>query len=121
MAAVRKPNGAAAAALLSAGLGVFTIGLMTTLAQLSGRIAHALQWWGPAGPLTGETGIGVTVWLATWLLLHAPYRKREVDFNRNMKWASILVVLGLLGTFPPVSQSVPSSSLFCQILHGAVC
>jgi hypothetical protein len=94
---------------------------MTTLAQLSGRIEHALQWWGPAGPLTGKTGMGVAVWLAAWLLLHGLYKNREVDFNQNMNWASILAFLGLLGTFPPVFHNVTSSSLLCQILHGAGC
>jgi len=47
----RLPNGPAAAAILSAGLGSAVIGLLTTGAVISTGLKSALNWWGPAGPL----------------------------------------------------------------------
>ena len=40
-----KPDGPAAAAMLSAGLGIFTLGFLTTLAVISGSVKEFLRWW----------------------------------------------------------------------------
>lgn len=96
----RKPTGIAAAALLSAGVGVFVIGLLTTLNEALG-LGAVLNWWPPAGPLTGKTGLGVAAWLVSWAILHQRYRDRDAELDRVARWTWFLVVLGLLGTFPP--------------------
>ncbi|HRQ41580.1 MAG TPA: hypothetical protein PLD25_26980 [Chloroflexota bacterium] len=57
-------TGPAAAALVSSDIGVLTIGLMTTGAVISEGLRNALNWWNPAGPLTGKTGVGVILWLS---------------------------------------------------------
>ena len=105
METARKSLGTAAAALLAAGVGVFVTGLMTTLAEVSPGLRSLLVWWRPAGPLTGKTGVGVTLWLVAWVILHAAYKNREVDFGRAMRWAWILILLGFLGTFPPFFEA----------------
>jgi len=105
MEIARKPLGTAAAALLAAGVGVFVTGLMTTLAEVSPGLRSSLNWWNPAGPLTGKTGVGVILWLVAWVILHAAYKNREIDFDRAMRWAWILILLGFLGTFPPFFEA----------------
>lgn len=101
MDTARKPNGAGAAALLTAGIGVFVIGLMTSLAEASPGWSNVLNWVGPVGSLSGKTGVGIVVWLVAWGILHARYKQVEVDLGRVMKWTWVLVLLGWLGTFPP--------------------
>ena len=72
----RIPNGPAAAAILSAGVGSATIGLMTTGAVISAGLKSALNWWSPAGPLTGKTGVSVIAWLVTWIVLHVLWKDK---------------------------------------------
>ena len=95
------PNGPVAAALLAGGIGSATVGLMTVLAEASLPIKNALNWWNPAGPLTGKTLVGVIVFFVSWVVLHFIYKDKEVNFNRFSTIALILLGLGLLMTFPP--------------------
>lgn len=95
------PNGPVAAALVAGGLGSATIGLMTVLAEASAPIKDSLNWWNPAGPLTGKTLVGVIVFFAAWIVLHFIFRGKNVNFARATTIALILLGLGLLGTFPP--------------------
>ena len=71
-----KPSGPAAAAILAAAVGVFVIGLATNLAEVSADLKNALNWWNPAGPLTGKTGVGVIVWLIAWAVLGPRHVRR---------------------------------------------
>ena len=96
----RQPNGAGAAALLAAAIGVFVIGLMTTLASASPAFSNSLAWFPRVGPLSGKTGVGVIVWLASWIFLHNRYKDADVDLGRALRWTGILILLGWLGTFP---------------------
>jgi len=94
------PNGPVAAALVAGGLGSATLGLMTVLAAASTPIKDALNWWNPAGPLTGKTGVGVIVFFVSWVVLHLVFSGKDMNFARMMTIALILLGLGLLGTFP---------------------
>ncbi len=96
-----KPTGPGAAAVVAAGIGVFTIGLMTTLAAASPSFASSLNWYNPSGPLSGKIGVGVVVWLLAWVILHAAWKSKNVDFGRAFNGALALVILGFLLTFPP--------------------
>ncbi len=101
----RVPNGPAAAAILSAGVGSAIIGLMTTGAVISAELKAALNWWSPAGPLTGKTGLGVIAWLVTWVVLHVLWKDKDVPLIRVLVVTLVLLALGLLLTFPPVFES----------------
>jgi hypothetical protein len=101
----RKPSGPAAAALVAAGVGVFVTGLLTTLAEVSPALRGSLNWWNPAGPLSGKTGVGIIVWLVAWVVLHAMYKQRDVALARPLLWTWILIALGFLGTFPPFFEA----------------
>ena len=98
-------NGSAAAAIVSAGVGSAVIGLMSTGAAISTGLKSALNWWGPAGPLSGKTGVGVIVWLVSWVVLHASWKDRDVAFTRVLVATLVLLALGLLLTFPPVFEA----------------
>jgi hypothetical protein len=95
------PNGPVAAALLAGGIGATTLGLMTVLAEASVSIKNALNWWNPAGPLTGKTLTAVIVFAASWIGLHLAIGRKNVEFTRYAVIALVLLGLGLLGTFPP--------------------
>jgi hypothetical protein len=94
--------GAGAAALVAGGIGCFVVGLMTTLVEVSGGLKNALNWWNSAGPLTGKTGVGVIVWLVAWLGLWLAWRGKVSNIRTASIVMIVLVVLGLLLTFPPI-------------------
>lgn len=98
-------SGPAAAAFLAAGIGCAAVGLFTTLAQSVIVVKNMLNWWNPAGPLTGKTGLAMVIWLVAWVFLHQVWKSREVAFNRIFVVTLILVGLGLLGTFPTFFES----------------
>jgi hypothetical protein len=95
------PNGPVAAALVAGGIGSAVIGLMTVLAEASVPIKDALNWWNPAGPLTGKTLVGVIAFGIAWVVLHFMYQGKNVNFTHWATVAFVLLGLGLLGTFPP--------------------
>lgn len=98
-------DGPAIAAIVSAGIGCAVIGIATVLTEASPAIKNLLNWWNPAGPLIGKTGVGLSAWLGSWLILHLIWKKRELPFfEKAWKMAMVLIVIGLLGTFPPVFQ-----------------
>ena len=95
------PNGPVAAVMLAGGIGATVLGLMTVLATASVPIKNALNWWAPAGPLTGKALSGVILFFASWMALHLAIGRKNVDFTRVAIIALALLGLGLLGTFPP--------------------
>lgn len=97
-----KPTGPGAAAVVAAGIGTFTIGLMTSLAEASASLSNALNWYKPSGPLSGKIGVAVLAWLLAWVILHAAWKNRSANFGRAFSWGLALILLGFLLTFPPV-------------------
>jgi hypothetical protein len=103
-----KPDGPAAAAVVAAGVGAFTLGLMTTLAEASTDVRGFLDFsknFGlgvGVGPLSGKVAIAVIAYLASWTLLYLVLRRREVSFGRAFLATLILVGLGFALTFPPI-------------------
>lgn len=97
-------DGPAIAAMISAGIGCAVIGIATVLAEAVPAVKETLTWWKPAGPLTGKTGIGVVIWLIGWFFLHLTLRKRELPFAKAWGLTLFFIILGLIGTFPPVFE-----------------
>ena len=102
--ALAVTNGAAAAAVLTVGIGSFVLGLLTTLAAASRPIATALAFYGPAGSLSGKSTVAVVVWLVAWAAFHKRWKNTQVNFSGVFVATLILITLGLLGTFPPVFE-----------------
>lgn len=101
---LEKTNGPALAAIVAGGVGVAVLGLCVLLAELSPATTQALNWWPPAGPLVGKSGMGVIAWLVAWAALHAAWRRREVSFRVWWAVALGLILIGFLLTFPPIFQ-----------------
>ena len=96
-----KPTGAAAAAVLAAGIGCFTLGLLTVLAAANDRVSEVLDWYHRVGPLSGKTTGAVLGWLVAWFILHLLLRRRAADLGPITVATFILIALGWIGTFPP--------------------
>jgi hypothetical protein len=99
-----KPFGPVAAALLAAGIGSFTLGLMTTLAEASSSFSDALAWSERVGALSGKTIVAVVVWLVAWAILHLLYRRKDPSHRVVYTLTALLVAAGLLLTFPVFFQ-----------------
>ena len=101
---ISRPNGAGAAAVLAAGIGAFLIAVFAILADQSAAIKSMMIFWKPTGPLSGVTTCAIVLWLATWAILHARWRNRSVALTRVNAAAFVLLILGLLLTFPPIAD-----------------
>lgn len=95
------PNGPAAAAVLAAGIGCFALGLLTVLSTAFPPLANVLQFYPPTGPLTGVSTLAVVVWLIAWLVYHRLWRHKQVRFTTVLVVTLVLIILGVIGTFPP--------------------
>lgn len=98
-------TGPAAAAMISGAVGTFVIGLLTTGSVIIEGLGDALNWWNPAGPLTGKTGVGVIAWLISWGLLNTVWKGRDYDLRKAFIITLIGVALGVILTFPPVFEA----------------
>ncbi|MBE2199143.1 MAG: hypothetical protein IAE79_11065 [Anaerolinea sp.] len=98
-------TGAAAAAFIAGGIGALTLGLMTTGAVISEGLSNFLNWWNPAGPLTGKTGISILAWLISWAILNHLWKDKDADLAKAFTITLILIGLGFVMTFPPVFEA----------------
>src|SRR3972149_5412819 len=99
------PSGPAAAAMIAAGIGGLTIGILTTAAVISAELKSFLNFYTPAGPLSGKTTFGIAVWLLSWLILNALWKNKELNLRSVFTWTLVLLALGLLLTFPPIFEA----------------
>jgi hypothetical protein len=100
-----KPEGPISATIIAAGVGATALGLFTTLAEANEDFKDWLQWNDDVGPLSGKTILAVIVWLVAWAVLHAVLRKSPYETHRAITIAAILIVLGVVGTFPTFFQA----------------
>jgi hypothetical protein len=98
--APREVNGSAMAALLGAGIGAFAMGAIVLLNEAG--LFSAPTLYAPAGGVSSRTTLATIVWLAAWAVLHNRWKTREIAPGRVGAVTLILIVLGVLGTFPPV-------------------
>lgn len=109
-----EKNGIAQAAILSAMLGMLTVGVVNLATSISGNfkeIVHSIgKIWMPGaegiGPYSGKETVALAVWLISWIILHHFLRDKEVD-NRLILFI-FLVGLGLATTlvWPPVFEGI---------------
>ena len=103
-----RPDGPAAAAILAAGIGMFTLGLFTVLSEASVGIHDWLEGWEfdqGVGPLAGKTLVAVIVWAVSWIVLGFAWRRKDVNLKMWFWVAFVLGALGFIGTFPPVFEA----------------
>lgn len=95
------PNGAGAAAILAAGIGCATLGVLALLGDAFAGIKTFLNFYNPTGPLSGVTTLAIVVWLASWFVLAQKWDGRDVALSRVSIVAFVLLAVGLFLTFPP--------------------
>lgn len=95
-----QPEGPIAAAVIASGVGVFALGLLTMLSEMSASIKDLLTFYDPVGSLAGKTVVAVLIWLVAWVVLHKVYRDKGFETRKTLTLALILITLGTLGTLP---------------------
>ncbi|MGC1424759.1 MAG: hypothetical protein WA354_20255 [Terracidiphilus sp.] len=104
LSVIAMPNGPGAAAVLAAGIGCFTMGALSVLADKLPALARVLNIYRPTGPLSGVSTAAILVWVAAWALLHYCWRKRNVKLGPINGIAFLLLACGMLLTFPPIGD-----------------
>jgi hypothetical protein len=99
-----RPNGSAAAAILAAGIGSISLTIITIAADQSASLNTLLNFYKPTGSLSGVTTTAIAVWVLAWFTLDLLWRRRELPLQMINIASVILLVLSLLGTFPPVGD-----------------
>jgi len=97
-------NGSGAAAVLSAGIGMFSVALLSIIADQSAIAKNLLAIYKPSGALSGVTTVAILIWLGAWVILDIRWRRRSVSLFRVNVLAAVLLGLSLLLTFPPVGD-----------------
>ncbi len=95
------PNGRGAAAILAAGIGCAAVGVLAILRDAFPSVANALNFYKPSGPLSGVTTVAVVIWLVAWFFLARRWHNSTVPMGKVNAAAFVLLVVGLLLTFPP--------------------
>jgi hypothetical protein len=95
-------NGPGAAAVLAAATGCFTLGVLALAGDAIAPLAHLLTIWDPTGPLSGVTTAAILAWLAAWAVLSRLWSAKTVNLSRVNLASLMMVIAGLLLTFPPV-------------------
>jgi hypothetical protein len=98
------PNGAAAAAILSAGICCFSLSLLGWLGDLYPPMAHFFVFYTPTGPLSGVTTTAIIIWLFSWTLLSGFWGGKDLSLGKINGIAIVLLVAGLLLGFPPIGD-----------------
>ena len=94
--------------MIAAGVGIFFLGLFTTLAVINSSVKSFLEWWQwgqGVGPLAGKTTVSVLIWLVTWAILDLAWRDKDVKIKVAFYIGLALGVLGAIGMFPPFFEA----------------
>lgn len=103
-----RTDGPAAAATLAAGIGIFVLGLLTTLAVISDPLKGFLEDFQGSvgvGSLAGKTILAMVAWLLSWAVLGVAWKERNISLRTVLFVAGVLAVLGVVGTFPPFFEA----------------
>jgi hypothetical protein len=102
------PNGAAAAAILAAAIGCFSIGIFGCLGDAFPALGQAFDFYHRTGPLSGVTTTSIVVWLIAWLILYRKWAGTTLRMRYVNIAAFLILAVGLLLTFPPFSDALQS-------------
>ena len=96
------PSGPGAAAILAAGIGSATLGVLAFAGDASPAIKTMLNFYDPVGALSGVTTVTIVVWVMTWFALFGFWRTKTITLWPVNLAAFALLCVGFLLTFPPV-------------------
>jgi hypothetical protein len=99
---------AVGASMIASGIGSLVLGIAIVLAEVSPDIKSFLTWNKGVGPLIGKTGVSVIAFVLSWVVLHYVFQRKATNLTTSFIITVVLLVLGLLLTFPPVFMSFGS-------------
>ena len=102
-----KPDGPGGAMMISAGLAIFVLGLLTILAEASAGANTWLSKWQfghGVGALAGKTTIASLVYVGSLALLWIIWHKKDINLKNAFYVGLALGILGAIGTFPKFYQ-----------------
>jgi hypothetical protein len=114
-------SGRAAAALISVGVGCFTMMATHHLAETSTATDQFIwglgkwipgsdtgdQLWGSIGSYTGKETILLVSWLLSWLMLHNLLKHQQVKTRTIFLWTFGLVVAATVMSWQPIFPYLP--------------
>jgi hypothetical protein len=95
------PNGPGAAAILAAGIGCAFVGILAFAGDASATIGKMLNFYNPAGTLSGVSTVAIIVWLVAWFVLASLWQTKNVAIGTVNLVSFVLLAVGFLLTFPP--------------------
>lgn len=102
---VDRPDGPGAAMMISAGIGIFTLGLLTVLSEAStGMNTWLAKWqWGKGvGALAGKTTVASIVYVISLIVLWVIWRAKNVNLKTAFYTGLALGIVGAIATYPTV-------------------
>jgi hypothetical protein len=102
-----KPDGPGAAMMISAGIGVLVLGIMTLWVEASASMNTALGKWdfgSGAGALSGKVIIASIAYFASLAILWLLWKDKDVDLKKAFYVGCGLGLTGALLTFPTFFQ-----------------
>jgi prolipoprotein diacylglyceryltransferase len=99
-----KPNGPVSAALLAGGIGSAMIGILTLIHETNtnANFVNNMAGSNPVGAPPGESSYGSMAFFLAWAILYFVWKDKEINFTRISSIAVALLMIGLIGTYPPV-------------------
>lgn len=98
------PNGDAAAAILAAGAGCFSLSVCACLGDALPAMAHFFNFYNPTGPLSGVTTTALITWLFLWIVLAKAWGGKTLPMGFISIVAFLLLAMGFLLSFPPFAD-----------------
>jgi hypothetical protein len=98
-------DSAVSAAFIASGIGSVVLGLTIIGAETNAALKTFLTFNAGVGPLSGKTTVTVIAFVLSWVILHFIFRSRPIKLATGFTISVILVIVGLLLTFPPVFLS----------------
>ena len=95
------PNGPGGAAILAAGIGCATMGILALAGDASDAVNKAMNFYNPTGALSGVTTLAILAWLVSWFVLNRLWHDSTVPMLKINVVAFALLAVGFLLTFPP--------------------
>jgi hypothetical protein len=93
------------ASMIASGIGALVLGIAIVLSEVNASIKTFLTWNSGVGPLSGKTGVSVLAFVVSWIILHYAFQRKAISLTASFVVTVVLLVLGLLLTFPPVFLS----------------
>ena len=98
-----KPDGPGAAMMISAGIGIFVLGLLTVISEAStGANKWLAKWqWGVGvGALAGKSTLAALAYVVSLIVLWVVWRAKDINLKMAFYSGLALGIIGAICTYP---------------------